>query len=59
MSEYPDESYVLAIGDALKARDMEAVVGLLRRLAVQNPRLAQQMLDTVQAGVLIAKAADQ
>lgn len=46
--QYDDEQLLEAILAALRARDMELVVVLLHRLAVQNPRAAQDVLDAVE-----------
>ncbi len=42
---YTDEELLGGIQRALQARDMDAAAGLIRRLAVQNPRAAQTILD--------------
>ena len=46
----------LAIHKALKARDMPAVVGLLKLLAVRDPSRAQVVLDLITLGLEIRKS---
>jgi hypothetical protein len=41
---------------ALQARDMEAVADFLRVLAAVDPQRAQDVYDTIQAGLVIAEA---
>lgn len=47
---FTDEQILGAIHEALTARDMPAVADLITRLAVQAPRKAQLILDTVTTG---------
>ena len=52
--EYSDDVIVEAIRTALAAADMPAVDALMRRLAVQNPHLAGDLLDTMRLGLALA-----
>lgn len=45
-----------AIWAAMRAHDMPAVVGLLKLLAVRDPRRAQSVLDVIELGLAIKKA---
>jgi hypothetical protein len=45
----------LAIHSAFRAHDMPAVVGLLKLLAVRDPRRAQIVLDLITLGLEIRK----
>lgn len=47
MPEFSDAQVIAAIGAALRASDMKAVVGLLHVLAVQNPREAALLVDAI------------
>ena len=47
-SDYTSEQYLDAIGVALRAHDMPAVVALLHGLAVVDPASARLILDTVE-----------
>lgn len=47
MARYTDEQVLTAISAALQARDMPAVVDLLRVLAVQAPDKAQVIYDAI------------
>ncbi len=44
-----------SIAKALKARQVDAVPPLLRLLAVVDPHRAQDVLDTISAGMMIAE----
>jgi hypothetical protein len=46
-SGYTDAQLIGAIAAALRASDMPAVVGLLKMLAVQNPREAEIIYDAI------------
>jgi hypothetical protein len=48
MAEFSDAQVIGAIGAAVREGDMQAVVGLLHVLAVQNPREAQLLLDMIE-----------
>ena len=45
MPEFTDKQLLDGIERALHARDMDAAAALIRRLATQNPRAAQAILD--------------
>lgn len=47
-SDYTSEQYLDAIGAALRANDMPAVVALLHGLAIVDPKAARLILDTVE-----------
>lgn len=44
---YDDEQLLEAIAAAIRVHDFDAVAALTRRLAVQNPQAAQDVLDIV------------
>lgn len=44
-----------SIAKALRARKFDAVVDFLRLLAVVDPQRAQDVLDTIEAGMMIAE----
>lgn len=48
MSEFTAEQITAGIAKAIKARDFEAVPGLIRLLALQDPDAAQSVLDAVE-----------
>lgn len=52
MSEYTDDQILAGMTAALKARDNEAVVSLLRLLALQAPAKAQQIYDAISKGTV-------
>lgn len=55
-SEYSTEQLLDAIALAVKDRAFDAVAALLRRLAVQDPHVAQAVLDTVAAATTAASS---
>lgn len=52
---YSDDQLVAGVANALKAQDIQAVEAIMLVLAGQNPRRAQEVFDTMQVGVLIAR----
>ena len=48
MTEFSDAQIIGAIGSAVRAGDMGAVAGLVRLLALQNPREAQLLVDGIE-----------
>jgi hypothetical protein len=54
-ADYTTAQILEAIGNALQARDMKAVVDLMHFLAVRDPDAAQVILDTLE----LVKAADE
>ncbi len=52
---YTDDQLVSGVANALKAGDLGAVEAIMLALAGQNPRRAQEVFDTMQLGVLIAR----
>jgi len=55
--EFTSDQITETIATAIRERDFEVVPGLVRLLALQDPNRAQEVLDTIQAGQIIAKAA--
>lgn len=53
-NDYTPTQILGAIGNALKASDMQAAADLIRYLAVRDPGAAQMILDTLE----LAKGAD-
>jgi hypothetical protein len=53
--EFSDAQIIAAIGAAVRAHDMKAVAGLMRLLALQNPREAQLLADAIE---LLAESAE-
>lgn len=47
MPEFTDDQIETAIADAIRDGDFEAVPGLLKLLALQNPAHAQQIYDAI------------
>jgi hypothetical protein len=56
---YTADQLVDAITAALHDRELTAVPGLLRMLAVADPRLAQQALDTIHLGLTLGRLGDR
>ena len=48
--EFTDEQISEAIAKAIGERDFEAVPGLIKLLALQNPSLAQEVYDLITKG---------
>jgi len=59
VSEWDAATLVKIVNEALKARDFPAVMAALKVLAVTDPVKAQQVHDTIQAGLAIAAAGDR
>lgn len=55
--EYTPDQITETIANAIRDREFDVVPGLIRLLALQDPGRAQEVLDTIQAGQIIAKAA--
>lgn len=53
------EQLLDGIRGAVEARDFDAVAALLRRLAVQDPHVAQAVLDTVAMASTVASSFDE
>lgn len=53
--EFTPDQIVDAIVHALHEHDVKAVPGLIKLLALQDPRRAQDVLDTIKAGLAIAR----
>jgi len=47
-TDYTPAQYLAAISEALRADDMEAVVGLMHGLAVVDPASARSILDVIE-----------
>lgn len=54
MPEYTSDQLVGGIHNAIKAGAMDAVEAFLKLLAVQDPRRAQDVMNTLKVGLLIA-----
>lgn len=54
--EFTSDQITETIANAIRDRDLEVVPGLIRLLAIQDPGRAQEVLDTIQAAQIIAKA---
>ena len=50
------DTLMKVIADAMKARDFEAVVAGIKILATVDPQMAQDVYDTIQAGIMIGRA---
>lgn len=55
-TEWDADTLVKVIGEALKERDFEAVIAGVKVLATVDPQKAQDVYDTIQAGLMIGKA---
>lgn len=51
--EFTSEQILDAIAEAIRARDLDAVPGLVALLAIQDPAAAQAVLDTVEAARML------
>ena len=47
-----------SIPRAIKAGDAQAVEGLIILLALRDPKRAQEVLDTIELGIALSRAAD-
>jgi hypothetical protein len=54
--EFTADQITESIANAIRDREFEVVVGLIRLLALQDPDRAQLILDTVEVARIIAKA---
>ncbi len=54
MPEYTSDQLVGGIHNAIKAGAMDAVEAFLKILAVQDPHRAQDVMDTLKIGLLLA-----
>lgn len=54
--EFTSDQISETIATAIRDREFEVVPGLIRLLAVQDPGRAQEVLDTIEAAQIIAKA---
>lgn len=54
--EFTSDQITETIAGAIRDREFEVVPGLIRLLAVQDPDRAQEVLDTIEAAQVIAKA---
>jgi F0F1-type ATP synthase delta subunit len=57
--EFTAEQLTEGIANALKAHNMEAVKDFLTVLAFVDPHRAQDVMDMLQAGIMIAEAGDR
>ena len=55
-TEWDADTLMKVIADAMKARDFEAVVAGIKILATVDPQMAQDVYDTIQAGIMIGRA---
>lgn len=53
--QYTDDQLVAGVSNALADANLEAVEAIMLVLAGQNPTRAQEVYDTMLAGVLIAR----
>ena len=55
-AEWDADTLMKVIADAMKARDFEAVIAGIKILATVDPGKAQDVYDTIQAGIMIGRA---
>jgi hypothetical protein len=56
--EFTPDQIVEGIEQAIHDGEVAVVPSLIKLLAVQDPRRAQQVLDTIEAGIAISRAGD-
>lgn len=57
MTAYTDAQIIAAVGAAIRAGDIEVVPGLIALLALQNPREAELLLDSIQVALKLLDGA--
>ncbi|GAB3156415.1 hypothetical protein GCM10027258_62820 [Amycolatopsis stemonae] len=56
--EFTSDQIVESIGTALAEREFKIVLSLLKLLAAQEPRRAQEVLDVIEAGLALGRGED-
>lgn len=56
--EFTPDQIVQGIESALHDHEVAVVPGLIRLLAVQDPARAEALLDTIELGIAISRAAE-